>query len=711
MDGITRYSPEQAWEAAVAYLAMEMSRSTFDTRVSTTCLVEYKDGTFAIGAPNAENRDWLESRLTSTVERFLVGVMAREVSVRFVVAEIETKDTEDFDSSDSSSVCDKDHPSWINTTDDKTVFWDLDIQAASLRNCLIEPWRVVRLPVYTLRWLPYVGAQTIFLVLALWQEQYLSSNGREKKGNNRVSIRAERICQWAGISRAQFFRLLQSSQDLKWFVRKIETNHEVDKKTGKVKKSSNKYELLDTPLTPGDAQDLKAYLLAQGIKENPEPVLLAAVHINPGEILQFPVRQPPLDFPTMTPIHLTVTKVVQDLIGHRLHGDSINLTEQLSERITAQGEFILVSWYFLKNWLPILGPEAAMFILILRNLCYFNDETGEMRDEVWIDGGYAAIASRLGINNSRLVSQWLGAFFEKKKTKEELSDRTRAEFHRRKLIQEQIGLFIQRVDHRINPNGSYGWKFKIQRTDPLLQQQQTTMQAAVELLIAAESRGVLEELFVWQGQVANGCYETVNSERMVDLRLSNLTMNCSATLKELLDGCFETFEVDFKDCFETLLKILKYFKDSQNEKIPANSQDPSTKNNLAVAVVNSQGNWSLEKLLARADRKNRSTLLAQETNALPFVSWIIYGVSQPNIQNPYSLAIASLKTNPGVGAGGASERLAALPPKKLQQLILETQQLFPPSEPNWRMLFTPLPKERIQLLADALDLNSGQHDK
>ncbi len=93
-------------------------------------------------------------------------------------------------------------------------------------------------------------------------------------------------------------------------------------------------------------------------------------------------------------------------------------------RLLGQGDFILVTWYFLRNWLPVLGSDAAMFILILRNLCYFNDETGEVRDEVWIEGGYQAIANRLGINNSRVVANWLPAWIERGKRKDELSDRT-----------------------------------------------------------------------------------------------------------------------------------------------------------------------------------------------------------------------------------------------------------------------------------------------
>jgi hypothetical protein len=75
--------------------------------------------------------------------------------------------------------------------------------------------------------------------MALWQEYYLASGGKAQKGNNKVSVRAEQVCQWAGISRAQFFPLLQPISALYWFARKNETDHEVDRCTGRAKKSSN----------------------------------------------------------------------------------------------------------------------------------------------------------------------------------------------------------------------------------------------------------------------------------------------------------------------------------------------------------------------------------------------------------------------------------------------------------------------------------------
>src|SRR5512134_1668618 len=64
---------------------MEMLRASFDTWVRDTKPVSYQDGTLTIGVRNAYARDWLESRLASTVSRLLVGIMNASVAVNFIV--------------------------------------------------------------------------------------------------------------------------------------------------------------------------------------------------------------------------------------------------------------------------------------------------------------------------------------------------------------------------------------------------------------------------------------------------------------------------------------------------------------------------------------------------------------------------------------------------------------------------------------------------
>ena len=75
----------QAWQAALGQLQMEMPKAAFDTWVRDTELLTYEDGSFIIGVQNAYARDWLESRLSSSITRLLTGIMNRTVEVRFTV--------------------------------------------------------------------------------------------------------------------------------------------------------------------------------------------------------------------------------------------------------------------------------------------------------------------------------------------------------------------------------------------------------------------------------------------------------------------------------------------------------------------------------------------------------------------------------------------------------------------------------------------------
>jgi len=76
---------EQAWQAAMGQLQIEMPRAAFDTWVREAEFIAYEDGCFIIGAPNAYACDWLQSRLTGAISRLLTGLMGRSIQVRFTV--------------------------------------------------------------------------------------------------------------------------------------------------------------------------------------------------------------------------------------------------------------------------------------------------------------------------------------------------------------------------------------------------------------------------------------------------------------------------------------------------------------------------------------------------------------------------------------------------------------------------------------------------
>ncbi len=76
---------QQAWQATLGQLQMEMPKASFDTWVRNAELIQHNQGIFTIGVKNAYARDWLESRLLSKIQRLLTGYMENPQNVKFVV--------------------------------------------------------------------------------------------------------------------------------------------------------------------------------------------------------------------------------------------------------------------------------------------------------------------------------------------------------------------------------------------------------------------------------------------------------------------------------------------------------------------------------------------------------------------------------------------------------------------------------------------------
>jgi len=76
---------KQAWQAALGQLQLEMPKAAYDTWVRDAVLISTTDDIFHIGVKNAYARDWLESRLQSTITKLLNGSLNRPVELRFEV--------------------------------------------------------------------------------------------------------------------------------------------------------------------------------------------------------------------------------------------------------------------------------------------------------------------------------------------------------------------------------------------------------------------------------------------------------------------------------------------------------------------------------------------------------------------------------------------------------------------------------------------------
>lgn len=75
------------WKATLGELALQVPRSTFDTRFASTHLLSLNDnGQAVIGVPNQFAFDWLKHRLAGKISRTLEGLTDNEtVELEFVV--------------------------------------------------------------------------------------------------------------------------------------------------------------------------------------------------------------------------------------------------------------------------------------------------------------------------------------------------------------------------------------------------------------------------------------------------------------------------------------------------------------------------------------------------------------------------------------------------------------------------------------------------
>jgi len=84
-------------------------------------------------------------------------------------------------------------------------------------------------------------------------------------------------------------------------------------------------------------------------------------------------------------------------------------SETLHRKIISSFGTILLTHYFLETVIPYakLTPAQAWLVALLRDRCYFNRNTGEVRDEVLVRGGYEELADRLGLKRSKTVWEWI----------------------------------------------------------------------------------------------------------------------------------------------------------------------------------------------------------------------------------------------------------------------------------------------------------------
>jgi len=659
--------PSQAWEAAVGQLQMEMPKAAFDTWVRDTALISYEDGEFTIGVFNAYARDWLESRLSSTLTRLLTGIMNAAVEVHFIVWNNEEEPDDEPD-------------------DPEALQLKVRVAYQSLHDALIEPHKVVVVPGYFRRWVPVLGPTLAWIVVAFRQMMYL---GTRHKVKPKVTFRTspQQVARWAGMARNTLWRNLKDHR-LRWFLKQPDPDQHV-------------YEFIATmPLTPMDADQLKNFLVSAGAQSEPLAALKTALNTPVSQILLTPPPLPEDKYLEMEPIPQSVQDVAIAACGHIKAAEFkqvIELADQLAAYLMPPNNVIIISHYFLLNWVKHLGAAPAWFITLLRDQCYISKD--EVRNTVWVHGGDPEIAQMLGLNRPKTISEWLTPLedsrFERPLREHPTPPNRKSRqvrTHRREAKRDLVTQFVERADY-LDQSNATAWQFKVNLVEPLIPADQVEYECAMTLIEAFLTENCLdlfEEIIKSDGAfgtddgangTSGGAFGTLHPKakarlERVEARLEQekgafgTDGGAHGTKPGRVWNALSSLDL-LKAPMQNLLQHLQNTTTKENSSTTEIAAVDRESQKLVVGEVPDE--WNLKSLLATSQLHpgTRKKLQEWETETWVLVSHTLYAHSRnaSNVESPMAIVGSALNNDPLSGFGGYYDVLAQLPPRELAKLI------------------------------------------
>ena len=580
-------------------------------------------------------------------------------------------------------------------TDSETL--QVQLGAANITDAIINPERIVALPAYLLRFVPFVGAAPVLIAAALRQAFYFASreDGASQlypKSGSEVTIDVQSILRLLGkaISRAKFFRIFKNGQ-MDWFVERADPAHQfVD---GQIRRLPNTYLYRGQYLTPGDAADLADWLRANDIQSDPVTVLTKALNTPRNQILQFPYRLPDEKVPAGSKEAFSVSQVVSQALGlPRLDANLSGLCDRLSSHLIRPESFLAVPWYWFQNVLPELGDDLGMLYLMSKNCCYIDWARGQDRDRFWVVGGLETLQGWIG---SETLPKRIPHASKSKRGRPRTSEiQPESQYTRdwRQANRELASQYLCRTDTRKSEHGT-DWQLRVY--DTRLTARDETLRHALSaflhnppepltgqsLSVFAQNKDI-QKLLLEQSRLhpERLChFETLVNEGICQNETLDEALICHYdTLADGLNCYFETLIqagiCQFDTVINILIKIQNSLLLSENNPLPdtLTSSDPSSGEKKVEGQgkdfdIEVEDQWDFGVLLHEVNPALKDRIVNQGLG-LVYLSWLIQGCLSAGVHSPVSLAVSRcLET--AKPASTASERLAKLPAQVLIDLV------------------------------------------
>ncbi|MBE0408825.1 MAG: hypothetical protein IBX69_03740 [Anaerolineales bacterium] len=681
--GLPSIGPEKAFQVALEQLKMDMPKGYYISRVEGCQYVSFEEGVFTIGVFSEYNREWLEGRITSTLTRILTGIMNQTVGVHFIVLQAEVEEKENLG---------PEPPFKASHHQKQPSALTLQAEYQSIYDEIVQPAQVIVFPGYFLRYIPILGVELAWLYIGFRQAAYEA--GAAKKPGKKFGAPAKKIARYSGMSPRSFWRWAgkpDTWRKLRWFVKPVKDEPRWRQgKDSRPHRSSSYYRVsMSIPLTPFDEISLRKWLYRQlGEGKNPIQVLQVALETSVDELIPFSEQLiNNEDFSAET---RSVQQLLDLICSPLLESDRDTfqeLSNKLAHHLMPPKDLVFLTHYFVENWLPKLGPGPGWFVASMRDRCYLNRRTQDIRDEVKMNMGYAEIAMLLGLKRAKTVWEWLRG--------------------------DTVSIFVREIGRDFGTWETAPRRFKVCLVEPMVPEHQRMANgnlSGVEIGANDTIRESMDKNF-------NGASDIDRENKSHDLlgvigtiNGANGTHNIGAcdTSNGANDidtpGAPGTF--DWRDWRSLNTLSLGHQKQDNTFTTTPGSNGSKSQERTTKTVVGP--NWNLEALFSRnrVSAKNRDYLLEEEVCAAAFISWLLYAASPggKGIRDPVAHAISRLLENVRRGAGGSYDQLANLPANELSEMIDRALNWQSPSNADWRKVMEGSKQSSLQNLAEQLGL-------
>ncbi|MFZ5902735.1 MAG: DnaA N-terminal domain-containing protein [Chloroflexota bacterium] len=382
-------NPQEIWLSVLNQLHSEMPRASFETWLNDTEALSLSGNVLTVSARNAYARDWLESRLTNTVQRMLADILNQTVTVRFVDGNGSGEESESEEEAEQEVAL-------------EPVQW-LDYDK------IVQPHKQVVVKGYLRRLGMEIGPKAIWLYIGFHQAAWRAHAEGKESG---LALHSREVMRFSGLSEGAFWRLMKEPEVQRSLNGLVQRNdppgerHYRHGRDGRPHRMPIRYQVCMAPrLTRADSSAVHSclkILLAKGASIQGALQELLAVE----DVMEL--------LGPVVPVALerswnTVMDMARVEAGESYNAEAERLAQELHRRIVNSLGDIHITHYFITQVIAEhnLTPAQAWLVTVARDMAYLNWRTGERRERVTFKGGFKEMAELVGSKRFKTVQGWL----------------------------------------------------------------------------------------------------------------------------------------------------------------------------------------------------------------------------------------------------------------------------------------------------------------